>query len=386
MLSYKCVKCGTDMESPDSMGGQEEACPVCGQPNVVRAAQVSTIAGSEQAVRETVSAAPATAPPVPPADSDGFTYFDKALDAQVTFSRIGSFRAAIAERGPSGPARTVVFGKIRIGLIAGLRLGATGKLVLRDESSQKWTFQMEDGGSGFIKWLESPVPITPESVDGEMGEMLRAVAARGIALDRIHLGTEANVPTKEALIAIVLSGDTVVICRQCRQPHPLFPQQIMSFTPSRFRFLEGSGVSGYDLGVRLGSGGKLQGCRVLDDTGKSYAFSTEKKCVTALVSGVSASGSTNAPQSGGKQGNWSPGEQVPRTGTYKCLYCGPNGMLASLLKNVAKKMGIPYMPPPSAMATPPKISLRQGDTFPRCPNCKDDPSGSDTTGWGFESG
>lgn len=86
-----------------------------------------------------------------------------------------------------------------------------------------------------------------------------------------------------------------------------------------------------------------------------------------------------------KEGNWSPGEKVPRTGTYKCLYCGPDGMGASVLKHAIRSMGIPYTPPASALKEPPQRFLKEGDAFPSCPNCKDDPSGLDTTGWEFVS-
>ena len=86
-----------------------------------------------------------------------------------------------------------------------------------------------------------------------------------------------------------------------------------------------------------------------------------------------------------KEGNWSSGEKVPRTGTYKCLYCGPDGMGASVLKHAMKSMGVPYALPSSAQKKPPQRFLKEGDSFPSCPNCKDDPSGADTTGWDFVS-
>jgi len=91
------------------------------------------------------------------------------------------------------------------------------------------------------------------------------------------------------------------------------------------------------------------------------------------------------PAAEAKKGNWSPGEKVPRTGTYKCIYCGPDGVQASLLKHMAKSMGIPYTPPVSSRKDPPLTFLSQGDTFPSCPNCKGDPSGADPTGWDFVS-
>lgn len=86
-----------------------------------------------------------------------------------------------------------------------------------------------------------------------------------------------------------------------------------------------------------------------------------------------------------KEGNWSSGEKIPRTGTYKCLWCGPDGMGAFGLKHAMKSMGVPYTPPASAQKKPPQMFLKEGDTFPSCPNCKDDPSGADTTGWEFVS-
>lgn len=86
-----------------------------------------------------------------------------------------------------------------------------------------------------------------------------------------------------------------------------------------------------------------------------------------------------------KTGNWSPGEKVPKTGTYKCLYCGPDGMGARVLKHAMKSMGIPYSAPPFALKTPPQRFLKEGESFPSCPTCKNDPSGLDTTGWEFVS-
>lgn len=86
-----------------------------------------------------------------------------------------------------------------------------------------------------------------------------------------------------------------------------------------------------------------------------------------------------------KESNWSAGEKVPRTGTYKCIYCGPDGMGASVLKHAMKSMGIPYTPPASAQKKPPLKFFKEGDSFPSCPNCKNDPSGADTTGWDFVS-
>ncbi len=85
------------------------------------------------------------------------------------------------------------------------------------------------------------------------------------------------------------------------------------------------------------------------------------------------------------EGNWSPGERVPRSGIYTCLYCGPNGMGTTGTKLAMQKMGLPYTPPASARKEPPRMFFKEGDTFPSCPNCKGDPSGSDPTGWEFVS-
>lgn len=85
------------------------------------------------------------------------------------------------------------------------------------------------------------------------------------------------------------------------------------------------------------------------------------------------------------EGNLKPGSKVPRTGTYKCIYCGPTGMGASLLKSTLQSMGLPYTAPLLATKKPPHTFFSEGDIFPSCPNCKADPSGSDPTGWTFES-
>lgn len=85
------------------------------------------------------------------------------------------------------------------------------------------------------------------------------------------------------------------------------------------------------------------------------------------------------------QGNLGTGSKVPRTGTYKCHYCGPEGMGAVLLKRTLKIAGLPYSPPPSARAQPPYKFFKEGDTFPSCPNCKNESSGADPTGWSFWS-
>lgn len=89
-----------------------------------------------------------------------------------------------------------------------------------------------------------------------------------------------------------------------------------------------------------------------------------------------------------KTGNWRPGEKVPRTGTYTCIYCGPDGLGAIVLKQAMKSMGIPYTPPASARKDSPRTFLYQGDTFPSCPNCRKDPSNAgncNPTGWDWVS-
>jgi hypothetical protein len=86
-----------------------------------------------------------------------------------------------------------------------------------------------------------------------------------------------------------------------------------------------------------------------------------------------------------KEGNWPAGERVPRTGTYKCIYCGPDGMGASIFKRAIKNMGVPYTPPAYAQKKPPLKFFKEGDIFPSCPNCKDHPGGIDPTGWDFVS-
>jgi formylglycine-generating enzyme required for sulfatase activity len=77
-----------------------------------------------------------------------------------------------------------------------------------------------------------------------------------------------------------------------------------------------------------------------------------------------------------KTGNWRPGETVPQSGKYKCIYCGPNGMGATMLKG----MGLPYDLPMFARK-PPTKDFNAGDTFSSCPNCKNAPGGLDPTGW-----
>ena len=38
MIRYQCPKCGTELESPDSIAGQEDSCSVCGQASIVPSA------------------------------------------------------------------------------------------------------------------------------------------------------------------------------------------------------------------------------------------------------------------------------------------------------------------------------------------------------------
>ena len=86
-----------------------------------------------------------------------------------------------------------------------------------------------------------------------------------------------------------------------------------------------------------------------------------------------------------KTGNWKPGEKAPRSGTYMCIYCGPEGMNATVLKKTMENMGIPFTPSLSAMQIPPRIYLKEGESFPSCSNCKEHIGGIDPTGWGFVS-
>jgi len=87
-------------------------------------------------------------------------------------------------------------------------------------------------------------------------------------------------------------------------------------------------------------------------------------------------------------GNFRPGTLVPKTGTYKCCYCGPDGMGAVAMKiamQTMQSMGVPYNAPPSSLQKPPQRFLEKGKPFPSCPDCMNDPSGSDPTGWDFVS-
>lgn len=82
------------------------------------------------------------------------------------------------------------------------------------------------------------------------------------------------------------------------------------------------------------------------------------------------------------EGNWTPGETVPRTGTYKCIFCDPNGFMAQTLNDMFVRMGVPA--PPRSEKTTHRF-FKQGELFTSCPNCKNNPSGADPTGWDFVS-
>ena len=86
----------------------------------------------------------------------------------------------------------------------------------------------------------------------------------------------------------------------------------------------------------------------------------------------------------GDEGNLKTGTAVPRAGTYRCCYCGPDGLGATALKHAAESMGFPYQPPPVASKEPPVAFFEEGQALPPCPNCADVPTG-DCTGWGFVS-
>ena len=86
-----------------------------------------------------------------------------------------------------------------------------------------------------------------------------------------------------------------------------------------------------------------------------------------------------------EQGNFKPGQKVPKTGTYQCIFCGPDGMGANVLKIAARSMGIPYQPPPGTLKPPTQKFFKAGQRFTSCPTCKHHPSGSDPTGWCFLS-
>lgn len=84
--------------------------------------------------------------------------------------------------------------------------------------------------------------------------------------------------------------------------------------------------------------------------------------------------------------NLRPGSKVPQTGTYTCIYCGPDGMGAAVLKRAIQAMGLPFTPTGSALKTPPRRTFQAGETFPSCPNCQGDKSGADPTGWSLVTG
>jgi predicted Zn finger-like uncharacterized protein len=89
-----------------------------------------------------------------------------------------------------------------------------------------------------------------------------------------------------------------------------------------------------------------------------------------------------------KQGNWRPGEKVPRTGTYKYIMCGPGGALMSTLGIATGLAGIE---PAGLAASQPTSTrfFRQGELFTKCPDCAaiaaDAGTTSDMTGWDFVS-
>lgn len=72
--------------------------------------------------------------------------------------------------------------------------------------------------------------------------------------------------------------------------------------------------------------------------------------------------------------NLSPGTRVPKTGTYECCFCGPNGMAA---------MGAVIHPNNPAFKVLSSRSMRrhfiEGETFSECPNC------GKGTGWSLVS-
>jgi len=86
-------------------------------------------------------------------------------------------------------------------------------------------------------------------------------------------------------------------------------------------------------------------------------------------------------------GNIPAGRTVPKTGTYKCEYCGPKGAGAQVLKIAMQKMGMPYVPPYPATRKKTHAYFEQGTVFPKCPNCTDEKpeNPTDCTGWTFVS-
>jgi hypothetical protein len=89
-----------------------------------------------------------------------------------------------------------------------------------------------------------------------------------------------------------------------------------------------------------------------------------------------------------KTGNWRPGEKVPKTGTYKCIMCGPGGAVMHAL-NLAT--GLAGIKPAGLAASQPASTkfFREGELFTKCPNCSaiaaDARTSSDMTGWDFVS-
>jgi hypothetical protein len=70
-------------------------------------------------------------------------------------------------------------------------------------------------------------------------------------------------------------------------------------------------------------------------------------------------------------GNLSPGSRVPKSGTYKCVICGPGG-LASIC---APSLGSSHFFSALGGRGETKKFFREGDVFDQCPNC------AGMTGW-----
>jgi ankyrin repeat protein/DNA-directed RNA polymerase subunit RPC12/RpoP len=89
-----------------------------------------------------------------------------------------------------------------------------------------------------------------------------------------------------------------------------------------------------------------------------------------------------------KTGSWRPGDKVPKTGTYKCLMCGPGGAVMHAL-NLAT--GLAGIKPAGLAASLPTSTrcFREGEQFTKCPNCAalaaDAGTTSDMTGWDLVS-
>jgi hypothetical protein len=97
----------------------------------------------------------------------------------------------------------------------------------------------------------------------------------------------------------------------------------------------------------------------------------------------------HTPTDEAKTGNWRPGEKVPKTGTYKCLMCGPEGVMGFALGALFNAAGRR----PSGVAASQSTSFkffREGDVFTKCSNCAaiaaDAGTPNDMTGWDFVSG